>query len=47
MYEASNIVELGAAHNLILGVKPVAMTPDSQGAAHRDEEIDDIEEVED
>lgn len=46
MYEASDIVTIGAAHEMIRGVKVFEMNyMDSEGILHRSERVDDIEEV--
>ncbi len=47
MYEASEIVVIGEAHNLILGQKPFELnTMDSEGITNRMErQMDDIDET--
>lgn len=46
MYEASEIVAIGAAHDLILGQKPFSTNPmDSDLEVNRAEKIADIDEV--
>lgn len=45
MYEASDIVALGAAHELILGVKLQLSNVDSEGEADRAERQMDVDEV--
>ena len=45
MYEASEIVTIGAAHNLILGTKPFLQSNlDSEGMLNRDERQMDMDE---
>ena len=46
MYEASEVIAIGEAHDLILGIKPLATLFDSEGLANRDERVDDIDETE-
>jgi len=46
MYEASEVVAIGAAHEIILGVKPVAPTIDSEPTLGFDEKENDIDETE-
>ena len=45
MYEASEIVAVGAAHELILGQKFVADHVDQEGTSQRDERFMDIDET--
>jgi len=45
MYEASEIVTIGAAHELILGQKFEATHVDGEGASQRDERFMDIDET--
>lgn len=46
MYEASEVVAIGDAHNLILGVKPFGMNSmDSEGIINRLDRVDDIDEA--
>ncbi len=45
MYEASEIVTIGAAHQLILGSKPELLHVDSEGSAGYDERQMDIDET--
>jgi hypothetical protein len=45
MYEASAIVTIGAAHELILGIKFEATHVDNEGAAGYDERVMDIDET--
>ena len=47
MYEAPEIIGMGAAHELILGQKAfLIMHTDSEGATNRDErDTDDIDET--
>ena len=45
MYEASEIVTIGAAHELILGVKLEATQVDQEGATGYDERFMDIDET--
>lgn len=46
MYEASEVIAIGEAHELILGVKPFLQSyTDTQGATNRAEKIDDIDET--
>ena len=49
MYEAPEITSMGAAHDLILGQKPILLGyMDSEGATDRYErQTDDIDEVDD
>ena len=48
MYEASDVVAIGNAHELILGVKPfLSGWVDQEGALNRNERIDDIDESDD
>ena len=46
MYEASEIVAIGKAHDLILGVKPLSPTADSENSIGFDERQNDIDETE-
>lgn len=47
MYEASDVVAIGEAHELILGVKPFLQSyTDQEGEINRAEEISDIDETE-
>ena len=46
MYEASEVVTMGVAHELILGGKPVAPTIDSEVVLGFDERQNDIDETE-
>lgn len=46
MYEASEVVAIGDAHELILGVKPFYIfITDSEGLLNRNERVDDIDET--
>jgi hypothetical protein len=45
MYEASEIVAIGAAHELILGVKPPAQTIDSETLSDFANRVMDIDET--
>ena len=45
MYEASDIVTIGAAHDVILGQKLVAEHVDGEGTSQRDERFMDIDET--
>jgi hypothetical protein len=45
MYEASDIATLGAAHELILGIKLQHSNFDSEGEANRTERQMDIDET--
>lgn len=46
MYEASDIVAIGAAHELIRGQKPFSMNPmDSDFEINRADKVEDIDEV--
>lgn len=46
MYEASDVVAIGDAHELILGVKPFYLSnTDLEGAINRAERVDDIDET--
>ena len=45
MYEASEIVVIGAAHQLILGAKPELLHLDAEGSAGYDERLMDIDET--
>jgi len=45
MYEASEIVTIGAAHQLILGSKPELLHIDAEGSVGYDEEQMDIDET--
>lgn len=46
MYEPSDIVAIGAAHELILGQKPISTNPmDSDFELNRAEKVADIDEV--
>ena len=45
MYEASEVVTIGAAHQLILGTKPELLNFDSEGWAGYDERQMDIDET--
>lgn len=47
MYEASEMIALGAAEEVILGVKPVYPEIESEGEVNRTERINDIDETED
>ena len=48
MYEAPEILEMGNAHELILGQKPFKLSNmDSEFATDRDERQIDIDEVDD
>ena len=47
MYEASEIIALGVAHQLTQGVKPICMEVESEGVPYGCERIDDIDEIED
>jgi hypothetical protein len=47
MYEASEIVAIGAAHEMILGVKPPSQTTDNETipfSANRLQDIDETDE---
>jgi hypothetical protein len=47
MYEASDVVAIGEARELILGVKPFLQSYiDQQGEINRAEEVSDIDETE-
>jgi hypothetical protein len=46
MYEASDIVTIGAAHELTLGVKPICFCMDSLGSVNHNEPVDEIDETE-
>lgn len=46
MYEASEVVTIGKAHDLILGLKPPQPTIDSETAIGFDERVNDIDETE-
>ena len=46
MYEASDVVAIGNAHELILGVKPFLLSyTDQEGAINRAEKEEDIDET--
>ena len=45
MYEASEIVAIGAAHELILGIKPPQPTIDNEQLSGFDERVSDIDEI--
>lgn len=46
MYEASEVVAIGDAHELILGVKPFQLSyTDQQGEINRLERVADIDET--
>ena len=45
MYEASEVVAIGAAHELILGVKPPAQTIDSETLSDFANRVMDIDET--
>lgn len=46
MYEASEVLAIGSAHELILGVKPFSLNNmDSEGQTDYADRIDDIDET--
>ena len=46
MYEASEVIAIGEAHELILGVKAFLLNyTDQEGETNRSERVDDIDEV--
>ena len=46
MYEASDVIAIGEAHELILGVKPfLSSYIDSEEQTNRAERVDNIDEI--
>jgi hypothetical protein len=45
MYEASEVIAIGEARELILGVKPIVLSVDEEGEPNRANRVDDIDET--